>query len=187
MTETITRIFSRYDEAVRAVDALRQHGIAEADISIIAHAESVPPLPDTAGENPATATGTGAGLGGVLGAGAGLLAGIGALAIPGLGPVVAAGWLAATAAGAAAGAVTGGMVGALADAGIPESQANVFAEAVRHGGILLMVRTDHPAEAERIIARSASIAFQQLPPDFHEAAWPSIRDTDLSRSNTRPL
>jgi len=51
--------------------------------------------------------------------------------------VVAAGWLVATAAGAvvgaAAGGAAGGIVGALTNSGVPERQANVYAEGVRRG------------------------------------------------------
>src|SRR5208337_657093 len=60
--------------------------------------------------------------------------------------VVAAGWLVATAAGAATGAVVGaaagGLVGSLTGAGVPERDAQFYAEGVRRGGTLVTVRVD---------------------------------------------
>jgi hypothetical protein len=58
--------------------------------------------------------------------------------------VVAAGWLASTAAGAAVGAVAGGvlggLVGALTKEGVSREDAEVYAEGVRRGGALLLIR-----------------------------------------------
>jgi hypothetical protein len=79
--------------------------------------------------------GKGAGIGAAVGGVGGLLTGLGLLAIPGVRPVVAAGWLVATAAGAATGAVVGGaaggLVGSLTGAGVPERDAQFYAEGVR--------------------------------------------------------
>jgi hypothetical protein len=185
MTETITRVFDRYEDAANAVEALKAHGIPDTDISLIANADSYSDLNSYRTDETSNGAGTGAGVGGVIGAGAGLLAGIGAMAIPGLGPVVAAGWLVATAAGAAAGAVTGGFVGALVDVGVPEKDANVFAEAVRRGGTLLTVRTQEPAEAERIIARFASVDIDDRRAEYLDSGWQSFEDADRPRAKPR--
>jgi uncharacterized membrane protein len=100
---------------------------------------------------------------------------------------VAAGWLAATAAGAAAGAVTGGVVGALVDVGVPENDAHVYAEAVRRGGTLLTVRTDHPAEAERIISGFSSIDIDDRRAQYLESGWQSFDDADRRGPDRRYL
>ena len=63
------------------------------------------------------------------------------LAIPGLGPVVAAGSLVSTLVGAGAGAAIGGLAGSLAEAGVDERDAHLYAEGVRRGGALVTVRT----------------------------------------------
>ena len=86
-------------------------------------------------------TAAGAGIGAVLGGLGGLLIGLGALAIPGVGPVLAAGPIVATLVGAGVGAAAGGLIGALVDAGVPEEQANLYAEGVRRGGTLVTVST----------------------------------------------
>jgi hypothetical protein len=140
---TITALFDTYDHAASAVRAIRDAGIPSADISMIANNVAGELDADVdAGEGAAA----GAGVGAVAGGGAGLLAGLGAVAIPGIGPVIAGGWLLATAvgalAGAAVGGAAGGLLGALANAGVPEEEAHVYAEGVRRGGTLVSVRAD---------------------------------------------
>ncbi|MBA2936672.1 hypothetical protein HZF05_21545 [Sphingomonas sp. CGMCC 1.13654] len=146
MTQTLTGLFDRYDDARRAVQDLEAAGVAHRDISLVAndvrgaHRDELDPVAQDAG--------AGASIGAAVGGLGGLLAGLGLLAIPGIGPVVAAGWLAATAAGAAGGAViggiAGGLVGALTHAGVPEADAHVYAEGVRRGGTLVTAKVDEP-------------------------------------------
>lgn len=157
MTQTLTGLFDLYTDAERAIRDLEAAGVPHGDISVVAS--------NARGDHPAIATdasaaaddaGKGAGLGAVVGGAGGLLAGLGLLAIPGLGPVVAAGWLASTAVGAlaggAVGAATGGLVGALTHAGVPEEDANAYAEGVRRGGTLVTARvSDDLAPATRAI------------------------------------
>jgi hypothetical protein len=165
MTRTITRLFDNYADAESAVAALERMGVPEGDISIVAnnsdssHNHRVVRKGDgeTAGEAAADDAGKGAATGGVIGAVGGVLAGLGLLAIPGLGPVVAAGWLASTAVGAAVGAAAGGavggLVGALTHAGVPEKDANVYAEGVRRGGTLVSAKVDD----DKAIAAEAAL------------------------------
>lgn len=154
----ITGLFDTYAHASEAVHALHDAGIRSADISLVANdPEGLAPEPDRIGEGATS----GAELGAVLGGAGGLLAGLGLLAIPGLGPVIAGGWLFAAAMGAAAGAgmgaATGGLIGALTGAGVPESDAHVYAEGVRRGGALVTVRVDVDlAESAREILRTAN-------------------------------
>jgi hypothetical protein len=94
----------------------------------------------------------GAATGGVLGGAAGLAVALMGLTIPGIGPLVAAGPLAAALAGAGLGAVAGGLLGGLTSVGVPEHEAHVYAEAVRRGGALVLVRADDDADALRAAA-----------------------------------
>src|ERR1700712_4446133 len=145
MTQTLTGLFDRYDDARRAVKDLEAAGVPHRNVSIVANngrgerAEAV-------ASDAATGAGAGAGIGAAIGGAGGLLAGLGLLAIPGLGPVVAAGWLASTAVGAIGGAAiggaAGGLVGALTHAGVPEEDAHVYAEGVRRGGTLVTAKVD---------------------------------------------
>src|SRR5712692_8484998 len=141
-----TAAFGIYRDRVsveNAVDALRQEGFRNTDISVLlpenqgtkdfAHEKST-----KAPEGTATGATSGAVVGGTLG----WLAGIGALAIPGLGPFIAAGPIVAALAGAGAGGAIGGLTGALIGMGIPEYEAKRYEGRVKDGGILLSVHSD---------------------------------------------
>jgi uncharacterized protein (TIGR02271 family) len=161
MSKTITAFFESYDDAADAVRRLEAGGIAHRDISIVANNEGERYSShakrtfdgtnhdhDTHADDGA---GTGATVGTLAGGGAGALAGLGMLAIPGLGPVVAAGWLVSTLVGAGAGAALGGLAGSLVGAGVPEDDANAYAEGVRRGGALVTVRASD-ADVDRVVS-----------------------------------
>ena len=82
----------------------------------------------------------GASGGAVVGGALGLLAGAASLAIPGFGPIIAAGPIASALAGAGIGAAAGGIMGALANLGVPDEDADYYAEGIRRGGTLVSVR-----------------------------------------------
>jgi len=199
---TITALFDTYDHAASAVRAVRDAGIPSADISMIANNVAGELDADSHAEEGAAA---GAGVGAVAGGGAGLLAGLGAVAIPGIGPVIAGGWLLATAvgalAGAAVGGAAGGLLGALANAGVPEEEAHVYAEGVRRGGTLVSVRADDTradsvaailshAEGVDIDARKADYiaegwrGFDEEAPAYSEE---QIRDYRTAYGNVPPI
>lgn len=147
MSVTITRLFEDRDDAVAAGRAIGGLGVHPDDISYLASSDDHHSGRSSSGQDDNSIADTAAGgatTGAVVGGGAGVLAGLGLLAIPGLGPVVAAGWLAALATGAAGGAAAGGMLGgllgALEKAGVPRNEADVYAEGVRQGSMLLSVR-----------------------------------------------
>ena len=145
MTQAVTALYDTYAAAVSAVNDLEASGIPHADISLVSNNVDHRYDKDHP-TNAAADAGTGAGVGAAVGGVGGLLTGLGLLAIPGVGPVVAGGWLVATAVGAAGGAVVGGaaggIVGSLTRAGVPEHDANFYAEGVRRGGTLVTARID---------------------------------------------
>ncbi len=136
-------IFHSRDSIDRAVNALKNAGFRDSDISVLfpdrqssqdfAHEKAT-----KAPEGAATGTATGALLGGTLG----WLVGIGSLAIPGIGPVIAAGPIMAALAGAGVGGAMGGITGALIGVGIPEYEAKRYEGMVKDGGILVSVHCD---------------------------------------------
>src|SRR2546429_3511448 len=141
-----TAVFGLYRDRASvegAVDALRQEGFRNTDISVLfpenqgtkdfAHEKNT-----KAPEGAATGAGSGAVLGGTLG----WLTGIGALAIPGLGPFIAAGPIVVALAGVGVGGAIGGITGALIGMGIPEYEAKRYEGRVKEGGILLSVHCD---------------------------------------------
>src|SRR5690606_17350696 len=109
--------------------------------------------------------------------GVGLLAGLGTLAIPGIGPVIAGGWLLATAigalGGAAVGGAAGGLLGALANAGVPEEEAHVYAEGVRRGGTLVSVRADDSRAdtVGAILTNAAGVDLDRRRDDYLAEGW----------------
>jgi hypothetical protein len=154
MKVTLTRLYDDYSVAQRVVTELEAAGLSSADISIVAN-NTVNAIDvkrkkivdrDRDGVDDRTeGAEAGAGIGAAIAGGAGLLAGLGLIALPGLGPVVAAGWLASTALGAGVGATAGAIIGALTQAGVPEEEAEVYAEGIRRGGTLVSARV--PSES----------------------------------------
>jgi hypothetical protein len=198
---TVSGLFDSYDDALTAVNKLQALGIDRAQISVVANntddwygrrTENAPDA-SNAGEDAATGAGVGAAVGGA----SGLLAGLGLLAIPGIGPVVAAGWLAATAAGAVAGAAAGGavggIVGAMTSEGVPESEANVYAEGVRRGGTLVSARVDDDRAAEaRAILNEGTVDLTVREGSYRESGWsrfdpdaPTYTAEEVARERSR--
>jgi hypothetical protein len=144
---TVAALFDNFENAVRAARNLHAADIEPLEISIVALNQddrymkhAVPPL---GGDKEADDAVVGKVLGGALGAGAGLLTALSLITVPGLGPAVAAGWLVAalTGAGAVFGAAAGVLAVTLIDAGLSQEEAEGFAEGVRRGGTLVVVRT----------------------------------------------
>ncbi len=179
--KTVNGLYDDYDDAQDAVGELEATGVPSADISIVANNSDDwygnEPSEDGEPSDAAEDAGTGAGIGAVVGGAGGLLTGLGIMAIPGVGPVVAAGWLAATAvgaiAGAAVGGAAGGIIGALTDSGVPERDANVYAEGIRRGGTLVTARVsdDLVPEAERILGQSTSVDLASRRQDYEAEGW----------------
>ncbi len=143
-------IFRNLSGLDRAVDALKNAGFSNSDISVLMADKSN--TKDFAHEKntkaPEGAT-TGAGTGAVLGGALGWLAGIGALAIPGIGPFVAAGPIMAALAGASVGGAVGGISGAIIGFGIPEYEAKRYEGAVKDGGSLISVHCSTSDQIDR--------------------------------------
>jgi uncharacterized membrane protein len=143
-TNLVSAVFDSQAEAQNAVSKLRECGIADSAISLIAQQDGKHTLTDGDGvvEETSDVVGKAA-----LGAGAGTLLGIAALAIPGVGPLVAAGAIAASAVpaaavtGAAIGAAAGGITGLLTDHGVDADDATYYEERVNNGGVFVSVDT----------------------------------------------
>ena len=175
MTSAIGFLYDSHNDAAAAVRDLEAAGLSPADIGFVANSGA-------SGRSPAASSGgrgaeAGGTMGATLGGGAGLLAGLGLLTIPGLGPVVAAGWLATTAVGAAAragaGATAGGILGTLAQNGVTEVDAHLYAEGVRRGGTLVTVRCDEAkiSGVEDIMRRHRPVDPAQRRHACREAGW----------------
>jgi hypothetical protein len=184
MTRTLTGLYDSYDDAESVVRDLEAAAIPHDHISLVANNEGDRYTNRRKEGNEAgPGAGIGAAGGAVLGGGAGLLAGLGMLAIPGVGPVVAAGWLLATAAGAVAGGAVGGagggLIGAMVGNGVPEQDANVYAEGVRRGGSLVTVRVedDQVAHVEAILTQYRRVDPAVRGQAYREEGWSKFDDT----------
>jgi hypothetical protein len=181
--QTVSGLFDTYADAIKAVHALEDAGLTAADISLIANSPAdLTPDPDPVAKDSVA----GAELGAVLGAGGGLLAGLGIVAVPGIGPVLAGGWLVATIAGALAGAgigaAAGGLIGVLTDAGIPKSDAHVYAEGVRRGGVLVSVRVPEGRvdAASEILAEAGSVNLEERRERYEREGWTAFEDKPVA-------
>ena len=145
-----TALFDSREEAERAINDLRQAGISDDSISVIANRDHLDGDEQVAGhDTDAAAAATDVAGKAAAGAGVGALLGVAALAIPGVGPLIATGAIAQAAIGGAAvtgtaiGAAAGGIAGLLTDHGVHEDDARYYDDRVNnHGGILVAVDHD---------------------------------------------
>src|SRR5580692_3251419 len=184
MTKTLTRVYSDYVSAERAVREVKAAGLSDGNVSIVASNADGWHKPGSGDVDPkhdkdrdgkddrSEGAVTGGGLGAIAGGTAGVLAGLGMLAIPGIGPVVAAGWLAALASGAVAGGAAGGIVGALVESGTSKENAELYVEALRRGGAIVTAKVpdDEQDKYAAILDRSA-IDVTQRASAYRSQGW----------------
>jgi hypothetical protein len=144
----VSAVFDSHSEAEAAVRELRQAGVGDNALSVIARRNE-----DGGGDYGDADThevkekGEGLIKGALGGAGVGALLGIAALAIPGVGPLAAAGAIAASAVpeaaaiGAGVGALTGGLTGLLTKHGVSDEDAQYYEGRIHEGGVFVSVDT----------------------------------------------
>lgn len=137
MSKLVTGLFTSRSAAALAVDRLVDAGFSIDDVSLLMseHTRGREFAVESHSKAPEGGV-TGAVAGGALGAIAAALVATGAVIAPPLG-LVAAGPVVAALAGAGAGGAAGGLVGAIIGAGIPEHEANMVAEKIEAGSILV--------------------------------------------------
>lgn len=179
MAGLIAAVYEDLETATDVLQALVDAGTRRHEISLAARDETREysqiieghtDTDETDGEN--VADGEGTGTGALIGTLTGLVTALGPLEVRGIGRVIAAGPLMAALAGGpargSAGAMSGSMVTALADLGVPAPDAEVYAEAVRRGGVLVGVDA-----AAYDVAATAEIMDEYAPIDIavSEAKW----------------
>jgi hypothetical protein len=178
--DPISGLYMDFNTADAAVRQLEQAGFEREKISVLARNEIVDQSLGTEAvqaQDVASGAAKGAAAGGVTGGLIGLLAAVGSLTIPGIGPVLAAGSLAATlgltAGGAGVGAAVGGILGAMTTLNIPREDAEVFAEGVRRGGILVIVDASQEQEAgaRRILEETGAVDVNTLRQELQASDW----------------
>lgn len=184
--KTVVGLFDDLGSARQAVSDLSQQGFSRDDVSLVANASAEEysryfdkegkysaTAADGDGDGTGAAVATGAGLGALLGGVGGFLLGMSLLPIPGIGPIVAAGPIASTLMGVVGGAVVGGLLGALTGLGVPEEHANLYAEGVRRGGTLVIVKTvaSRTDKASSILHSHGPVDVEQRVSSWRESGW----------------
>lgn len=152
----VSAVFDSQSEAETAVRELRDAGVRDNALSVIAKREAARGDYGDAETHEVKEKGEGLIKGALGGAGVGALLGIAALAIPGVGPLAAAGAIAASAVpeaaaiGAGAGALAGGLTGLLTKHGVGEEDAKYYEGRINSGAIFVSVDTsDSRIDSER--------------------------------------
>ena len=179
MAKTITAFFRTPGEADIALRHLFANGFRREEVSFVAgdtrghETPSVGPLLDSGAEVEA---GRDAWVGGAVG----LMAGAIAAVLPGIGPLIAIGPIAGAIGGAAIGTAAGGVIGLLKEYGVPEEEAQFYAEGVRRGGALVAIHNmskDRVDAARRILEEDGAVGVEALAEEYgrgHDAP-PRVR------------
>jgi uncharacterized membrane protein len=158
---TVVGLFEDRVSAESAIQRLMADGIDRDSISIaMKDVREASAWSDDIQVNDLSAEGATAGL--VSGAGVGVLVGMALVGstvlLPGLGTFLIGGPIAAALTGAGIGAVSGGLIGGLIGTGIPEDEAEHYAQGIERGGIFVSahVPEDKVAEARRVFDEEGS-------------------------------
>jgi hypothetical protein len=173
--KTVIGLFDTAADAQAAREDLLSAGVAAERLSVVTNSRKAdPPLANAPeGTEAAEGAGIGAVAGIVAGGTAGLFASLGLLAIPGIGPVLAAGPIAAILVGSGVGAAAGGIVGGLIGIGIPEEEAEVYAEGINRGGTLLSVEAED-GDADRVamvLSQHNAVDIDKRASEWRQAGW----------------
>jgi hypothetical protein len=171
MAKTITAFFRTPAEAEMAARQLFENGFSHEEVSFVTgdtsghQTPAVGPVMDSGAEIEA---GRDAWVGGAIGLAAGAIAAV----LPGIGALIAIGPLAGAIGGATVGAAAGGMVGLLKEHGIPEEEAQFYAEGVRRGGALVTVHgvsKEREDKAGEVFKQSGAVGTEELAEEWARA------------------
>lgn len=163
----VTAAFASHAQADAAIAALRQRGVTDSHLSIVAkRVEELEVKP------PEATTGERVAKGAITGVGVGTLFGLAASVIPGVGPFIAAGALAsalgttvgAAAAGAIVGGTSGALAGAMARADFSKDEIEFYGPLVERGDVMVTVDTDDVSR-ERLRTELAQLGGRTFGPD----------------------
>lgn len=186
---SVAGIFKSYVEASRAVENLRQAGIPEDRISLLAPGTSVEELetevPTTETEQPGMGKALGGAVGGALGVAGGMHMGAAAasLLVPGVGPVLAAGIIGAALlglGGAATGALAGDKIEDALDEGLPHDELYIYEDALRrgHAVVIAFAEDDEQAQGARTVLGQAGAESTDA---AREDWWVGLRDAEKEK------
>lgn len=182
--EAISGVFRSRADAEKAVNELRQIGIANNKIGLVTPGndgeEIERGLPITDTERPGMGRAMGAAVGGAMGAAGGATLGLAAATfiVPGVGPVIAFGMVGAALlgiVGATAGSAVGDAIEEELGEGVPHEDVFLYEDALRHGHSVLIVYADNEDQADKaedLLQRSNAMDLD----DLRERWWSELRD-----------
>ena len=184
MARTVVGLYDNVSQARDALQELVDAGFKRDNINFVANAAAeeaeVRPYFDDDGKyrdndelTTSEGAAAGAGIGATVGGLGGLLMGLGLLAVPGVGPALAAGPIASALVGAGIGAAAGGLSGALVNNGVPEADADYYAEGVRRGGALvsLTVEDNEADKAQSVMNAHNPVNIEERASSWRESGW----------------
>lgn len=193
MGKTVVGLFDNRAEARAVVQELLGEGFNREHVSVMSkrvegqdpEVEYVEEDGREQVEDMAKGAGTGAAIGGAAGLFLSVVAGA---AVPGIGPVLAAGPLAAIIAGAGIGATAGGLVSGLTRLGVPDDDADFFAEGVRRGGTLVSVEASDGQAARAVAAmkRHGAVEIDKRSAEWRDQGWTGFGAEALGPHVTPP-
>lgn len=185
--KTVVGLFDSLGEAESATRDLITAGYSRDDIGLLASdatgewsryktstLEGARPMSTLEGAAPTSKEmGSGVGTGTVVGGVGGLLVGLTQLAIPGIGWLAAAGTLVTAVLGAGMGAAAGGLLTAVEKLGVPKDKTGYYAEAVRRGGTLVLVRLEEEQidDALAIMERHHAVDIEERAEKWRAGGW----------------
>lgn len=128
-------IFDSHDEAVKALEELRESGVDMSKVSLVGQAEVIDDHVHVKSNQAVVAAPIAVGT--VLGTTLGVLTGVGLFAIPGLGVLFGAGAVVGALAGFQLGVVTGGLTTILVDLGVKEDHVE-YEQHLKEGRFLML-------------------------------------------------
>jgi len=184
--EVITRVFDTQDKATEAVQRVRQLGISERRMALLApnsdpkRMERAVPISDT--EDPGMGKAMGAAVGAGMGAAGGATLGLAAasLMVPGVGPVLAFGLIGAAllgGTGAAVGATVGNSIEEELGEGFTHEDVYLYEDALRQGKSIVVVYADEGKQADDvrdIMDQGGSLNLSSMREDW----WQRLRDRE---------
>lgn len=172
MPRTLIALYDDVDDAHATVDALVENGFDRDAISLCMRDPRAkePLVPEELRHEHEVEV---AEKGALVGGAAGLLAGAASVFLPGIGESMAVGPLVSALTGTAVGAGAGALIGSLVGMGVGEDEAHSYAEAVRRGGVLLVVRVpdDRWSLADDILEQRHPVDIGMRAADWRAEGW----------------
>jgi hypothetical protein len=173
MAKIVIGLMDSYAQAQSAVKDLLDAGIDRSRIGVAGAPQ---------GSKEAVTAAIAAGAGTALVGTAGLAMALAPVAIPGIGWIIAAGTIAAALVGAGVAVAANKLPRLLAAMGIPEADAQAYAEGMRRGGTIVTVQAANDAEAElaaSIIQQHGAVDIGERADEWKRGGWSGrVADSD---------